>query len=277
MNVWNRAALVLAALVLAAGCGKKDDDTGGGDGPSGGGPSSDIPAPPRASGPLTLGWGRLELADARKTTSNNLKHIAIAFHNAHDVNQYFPVGITDASGKKLGLSWRVAILPHIEQGALYKQFKLDEPWDSDHNKTLIRKMPAIYAAPGSTASRGYTYYRGFGGSGALAFMPSQGKGGTLARGPRFPDFTDGMSNTILVAELAEPTIWTRPDDPVVGFDPFNPQAPKDGPLPKFGGVYETGFFVALCDGSNRFVKQPVNEADLRGMITRNGGEVVNLP
>ena len=41
----------------------------------------------------------------------------------------------------------MAILPYIEQDALYKEFHQDEPWDSEHNKKLIDKMPVTYAVP----------------------------------------------------------------------------------------------------------------------------------
>src|SRR5262249_32600764 len=47
------------------------------------------------------------------------------------------------------LSWRVLILPYVEQGDLYSQFKLDEAWDSPNNLPLLEKMPAVYALPGS--------------------------------------------------------------------------------------------------------------------------------
>src|SRR5438045_1511259 len=76
----------------------------------------------------------------RLTSSNNLKQIALAFHSFHDTYGGMPAAaICDKAGKPL-LSWRVAILPWIEEGALYKQFKLDEPWDSKHNKALLKKM-----------------------------------------------------------------------------------------------------------------------------------------
>ena len=51
------------------------------------------------------------------------------------------------TGKAL-LSWRVALLPFLEENELYKQFHLDEAWDSDHNKKLLAKMPRVFAPPG---------------------------------------------------------------------------------------------------------------------------------
>src|SRR5262249_51556565 len=86
-------------------------------------------------------------AASRMQNQNNLKEMALAMHNYHDVNGKFPpAAICDKQGKPL-LSWRVAILPYVEQDNLYKQFKLDEPWDSEHNKKLIAQMPKVYALP----------------------------------------------------------------------------------------------------------------------------------
>src|SRR6476646_454448 len=64
--------------------------------------------------------------------ANKLKQLALAFHDFADKNGgAFPTdAIRDKNGKAL-LSWRVALLPFLEEGTLYKQFKLDEPWDSD--------------------------------------------------------------------------------------------------------------------------------------------------
>ncbi len=73
-----------------------------------------------------------------------MKQFGLALHNYYDTNHCLPPApLVDAKGKPL-LSWRVAILPFLEQDNLYRQFKLDEPWDSEHNKKLISKMPKIY-------------------------------------------------------------------------------------------------------------------------------------
>ena len=78
-------------------------------------------------------------------------------------------------------------------------------------------------------------------------------------------FPDGTSNTFLICQLAEPTIWTRPDEPI--YD-------SKKALPKFGGVFEDGFHVVMADGSVRFVKHSVPENVLRALVTRAGGEVI---
>ena len=86
-------------------------------------------------------------AARRAQCVNNLKQIGLAMHNYLSAENFFPpAAITDAKGRPL-LSWRVAILPYIEQGSLYSQFHLDEPWDSDHNLALVSRMPRTYACP----------------------------------------------------------------------------------------------------------------------------------
>src|SRR5215207_10182341 len=79
-----------------------------------------------------------------RLAQNNLKQIGLAFHNFHDQTGAFPADIKGKDGKAL-LSWRVAILSYVEQDPLYKQFKLDEPWDSANNKPLAAKLPKLYA------------------------------------------------------------------------------------------------------------------------------------
>jgi RNA polymerase sigma factor (sigma-70 family) len=179
-----------------------------------------------------------------------------------------PAGGTDAGGAappaiggnaKPLLSWRVAILPYIEQDNLYKQFKLDEPWDSDHNKKLIARMPAVYAAPGTKADDGRTYYQAIVGTGA-AWEPRHEM--------RFPaSFTDGLSNTILVVEAATPVPWTKPEDlPYV----------TDQALPKFGGLFGGDFHALFGDGAVQFLSARADEQQLRYAIMPNDGNPIDL-
>ena len=86
-------------------------------------------------------------AASRAQSQNNLKQFALAMHNYHSTYNHLPPAASfDKNGKPM-LSWRVMILPFIEQDALYKQFRLEEPWDSEHNKKLLAKMPEVFASP----------------------------------------------------------------------------------------------------------------------------------
>src|SRR5262249_21670890 len=80
---------------------------------------------------------KVKTAAARMQSSNNLKQFGLAMHTYLDQHGTFPpAAIYDKDGKAL-LSWRVLLLPYIEADPLYKKFKLDEPWDSAHNKKLL--------------------------------------------------------------------------------------------------------------------------------------------
>jgi hypothetical protein len=200
----------------------------------------------------------------RTRTTNNLKMIALAMHNYHAAYNRFPsAAITDKAGKPL-LSWRVALLPFLEEDALYKQFKLDEPWDSAHNKKLLAKMPAVFGLPGTKGMpENGTFYRVFTGPGTV--FPTVGD--KPQPGLSVVRITDGTSNTFMVVEAGKAVPWTKPDEL-----PYEPRKP----LPSLGGIFKEGFHVAMCDGSVRLFDRKAKEASLRAAITASGGEIVNL-
>jgi hypothetical protein len=199
-----------------------------------------------------------------RLAANNLKQAALAMQNFHDSFGALPAaGITDKAGKPL-LSWRVALLPYLEQGELYKQFKLDEPWDSDHNKKLLEKMPRIYAPPRGKTKEPYTTYMQVFTGPDTPFDPARATRGPASLGARLSQFADGTSNTLLVVEAGEAVPWTKPDDVVY-------DAKKA--VPKLGGVFADGFHAAVADGSVWFFKKSLDPAALRALISPNGGEV----
>ncbi len=204
---------------------------------------------------------KIQNAAARAMHTNNFKQIGIAMHNYYGVYKHLPLhAIYSKDGKTPLLSWRVAILPFIEQEDLYREFKLDEPWDSAHNKKLIAKMPKIYAVPGKGKPEdGKTHYQVFTGPGTVF-------DGNKKR--QFQDITDGTSNTILAIEGKNAVVWTKPEDLTL---------PKDkNQLPAVGGLFKGGIVVLFCDASVHTFR-PNPPADLlRTLITRAGNEVVDL-
>lgn len=197
-------------------------------------------------------------AARRMQSSNNLKQIMLALHNYYDTHKRFPEPASrDDEGKPL-LSWRVAILPFLDQQALYDQFHLDEPWDSEHNAQLIARMPAVFKDPSAPTPPGTTIYQAVVGEDV----------GFKAEGETtFRDITDGTSNTIAVveADVAVAVPWTKPSD--VAIDLQNP-------LRNMGKHRPGGFHAALMDGSVRFVSNAIDLGVFRALLTRAGGEVV---
>lgn len=199
-------------------------------------------------------------ASRRMSSMNNLKQLGLAMHNYHDVYGKFPDQGTKAFAGKPGLSWRVHLLPFLEESELYDQFHMDEPWDSEHNKKLIDQMPAVYRAPGSKLTNKTNY------------LTPIGKGAAFESGKKLTFFTitDGTSNTIMVVEASDEraAIWTKPDDYEID---------ADDPIKGLVGLRPGGFQAAFFDGSARFISQTVDAAVLKAMFTMQGGEVFNLP
>ncbi|MEK6257256.1 MAG: DUF1559 domain-containing protein [Planctomycetota bacterium] len=196
-------------------------------------------------------------ARAATDAKNNLKQIGLAFHNYHDSNLRFPGAGRSADGKA-GLSWRVHLLPYLDQAPLYNQFKLDEAWDSDHNKTLIEKMPALFNVDGVTEV-GKTSLHVFTGDGA-PFAKDQA--------PGIRDFTDGTSNTILVVQAGpdKADIWTKPGG--LDFDPKNP-------IKALGTLTEDLFNVLITDGSVSRLNKTIEAETFRRLIKHQDAELIN--
>ncbi len=166
-----------------------------------------------------------------------------------------PVG---GSGKAL-LSWRVTLLPYLGEQELYRQFRLDEPWDGPHNKKLLARMPNVYAPPGVATQQPYsTFYQVFVGPHA-AFEKH--------RALHITDITDGTSNTLFIVEGGSPVPWTKPED--LHFAP-------DEPLPELGGLFPDVINVGFADGSVSVLRKDADPDVLRAAITRDQGEVVDL-
>jgi hypothetical protein len=228
-----------------------------GPGPTGGGRDPGAPTSPVLSG--------IPGGIVSSESENNLKQILIAMHTFNDTYGALPAGYADRTGKP-GLSWRVALLPYLEASDIFRQFKLDEPWDSEHNRSLIRQMPAVYAPSRKTNTNGYTFYRGF--TGPNTWLPPQqqpGRPGQALLGVTFGQIPDGLSNTLLVAEAYDPVIWTKPDE--LAFAPDR--------VPQLGGVYAGGFYVGLADARVKFIKKGSIDSQMlaRAIHTSDGGVV----
>lgn len=198
----------------------------------------------------------------RDENSNRLKQLALGVLNFESAKGMFPPAFsTDPDGKPL-LSWRVYILPFIEEADLWRQFHLDEPWDSPHNRALIPKMPEMFRSPASRhiASEGLATYREV--VGPHTAFPGD-------KGITWKQLVDGSSNTILFVDVDDDhaQTWTKP-----GGLPFDAEKLSEG----MGGQFPKGIQANFCDGHFQVLTNPpVDEKMLRALLTIDGAEPLN--
>jgi hypothetical protein len=213
-------------------------------------------------------WGFLWAKDSqgRVQDSRSLKQIGLAAHNYHDANGELPPPFVRRPNEFPGqpvsdlndrLSWRVYLLPYIEHDSTYRQFKLNEPWNSATNMPLGNTAIRAYSDTDALSDPN-TRFRCFYDNGAMFDT----RGWVTLSG-----VTDGTSNTIMYVEGGDKVTWSRFQE--YKFDP-------KGSLPSLGRADKDGFNVVMGDGYARWVKKSVDPNILKAMITRNGGEVVTL-
>lgn len=199
-------------------------------------------------------------AVARETTAkNSLRQLYLGFVTHADAVQggWYPQNIRDENGKPL-LSWRVAVLPYVDQQALYERFRLDEPWDSAHNRPLIAAMPGVFA---------HAHYPQVNAEGKTLMQIPTGKGamytGKNRPGRQDVDVHEIPSTQLACLVLTKPEFaveWTKPDD--VALDVENPTAKL---LVERGG----GFTTLRYDGSVQMLAPPFDPDMLRQMFFPN--------
>ncbi|MCA9042810.1 MAG: DUF1559 domain-containing protein [Planctomycetaceae bacterium] len=147
-----------------------------------------------------------------------------------------------------GLSWRVHILPFLYEDELYEEFHLDEPWDSEHNKTLIERMPPIFGNDPAGVSSIHTFV----GPGTLFTGPE---------GQSMYEISDPPSETILFVRAGESTAepWTKPGG--LTLDPSDP-------LAALGNINEM-FTAIMADSSRRKVSKDIDPDEFRSLVNPN--------
>jgi len=210
--------------------------------------------------------GSAREAARRSQCTNNLKQIVLGMHNYSDKYGCFPPANTaDASGRPLH-SWRVLLLPFVEQEGLYRELRLGEPWDSPHNSQVFARGPSVFRCPSDPEPGAWTNY-------VMIVGPR-----TLSNGPnsvRPKEIIDGLSNTIAVVETYGLGIrWYEPRDLRVDEMSFKI---NDSEYFGIASRHPGGANVGFADGSVRFLRDSTDPRAVEAASTINGGERLPLP
>ncbi|MBN69306.1 MAG: hypothetical protein CME32_08515 [Gimesia sp.] len=201
-------------------------------------------------------------AAQRSRSKYNIKLIVLALHNYYERHHHFPPAIVMGPDGKTPHSWRVELLPYLDQQALYDEYRMNEPWNSKHNLKIAETVVPVFSHPSSSKPANTGYFVVVGDD--TAFNNKQGVS--------FKEITDGTSNTIAVVEAKRDIPWTKPED--ISYDGKK--------LPQFGGFFEnppvngqpvTGvYFVGLCDGRVRMLQDNIDEELLKSLLTIADGK-----
>ena len=193
---------------------------------------------------------------------NNMRQQSLGMLNYESTHMHFPLQDNN------GLSWRVHILPWLEQEALYRRFHLDEPWDSPHNIQLLTEMPEVYDCPNVSLEPGFTVYQVPYTDVSMNPAPADlALFDTSGKAVGFGAIADGSTNTAALLEVNESAAvkWTKPAD--WRYDPSDPT--RD-----LGNVNPVYILFMAADGSNQRVRADIDPEEFKAFITRSAGDAV---
>lgn len=262
-------------------------------------------------------------AARRMQCQNNLKQIGIALHNYMTAHGRFP---SDRIGRPRH-GWCALLLPYLEQENLQNVYDFNyDYWDRE-NEPAAQLPVSVYGCPstpggqrlipnntnatindiGSPATEAMSgdYYSLSGYYDPIQATPSSGSGMLHASHGRPRDVTDGLSNTICIAELAgrpdyyarrnirpdsdkpawfnEWGAWAAPQRIFVsgfthdGLTRFGPCAVNCSNLESIYSFHSSGANVLLGDGAVRFLSETVPVQTVYLMIRCQDGEVFTSP
>jgi hypothetical protein len=219
---------------------------------------------------LTLETGSALGTARRCQCLSNMAQIAKALLNYEAEHHCFPPAyIAGRDGVPMH-SWRVLILPYLDERALYDAYNLDEPWNGPHNNRLLAERPFVYACPGDAYARatGSTCTSYVAVVGADTLWPKNEPG-------RFPK---AASETIMLVETSDGQIpWTEPRD--LNLDSLRAGSPgcetvssKHFPDNEFFvKTIRAGVNVALADGNTPFLRSGLLASDKFPDLLKVGG------
>ncbi|MSR56603.1 MAG: DUF1559 domain-containing protein [Planctomycetaceae bacterium] len=178
-----------------------------------------------------------------------------------------PPYIADASGRPMH-SWRVLLLPYLDQGDLYAKYRFDEPWDGPNNSKLHSIVVKVFQCPddqkGGTPSTNTSYCAVIGDETAWPEDRSISLD-QISKG-------DGLTNTLLVVEVANSGIhWMEPRDlHLQQMSPTINCKTGQGISSRHPGVVNAAF----ANGRVKPLSEQLPAATIRALLTVRGGETI---
>jgi hypothetical protein len=205
-------------------------------------------------------------AARRASCSGHLSQLALALHNYCDVYGVLPPAHVDDEHGRPMHSWRVLILPFIDENPLYAQYDFSEPWDGPGNIKLLSQMPDIFSCLTRNAVAKAPTMTSY----VVVSGPE-----TMFPGPqaiRLDQVTDGLSNTLMLVEVSNTQIpWTKPQDLDLGTMSLQI---NDETHPAISSKHPGGANVIRGDRRYQFLRDSVTASQLKSLLTRCGGEPV---
>lgn len=214
-------------------------------------------------------------AARRSQCKNNLKQIGLAFHNAADGPEKFTDSIV-SEGDNPPRSWRIELLPYVDNAPLYQKYQRHEAWDSDSNSIFAKQQLQVYQCPTlprnllhNEQKQYYTAYATV--SGAETMFPDH-------RGLQRKEVIDGFSNTVLVVEACgQEIVWSKPQDIEMTSQNVGVNLPSScpGTSPSTWSSYHyAGAHTLLADGSVRFISKTTDPQVLKALLTATANDKV---
>lgn len=205
-------------------------------------------------------------AARRMMSQGHLKQIGLAFHNYHDTYKQLPRAYYLTTSGERTLSWRVAITPFLEHHTILDEYHPEEPWNSPANFEVNSFALSIYRAPWNSDLK----------SRETGYMVITGPGTLFEEGKAisFDDCGDDLSTTILAVEVMGSGVpWNQPVD----LDILNMVFKINGGGMGIRSPWDNGANVLFADGSVVYLPKETLASTLKAMITRSGGEQVQIP
>jgi hypothetical protein len=197
----------------------------------------------------------------------------MALHNYHeDYGCFPPAFVADETGRPMH-SWRVLLLPYMEEHAQYSRYDFSEPWNGPRNGWLAFEIPDVYRC--ADVPRGATMTTAFLAiTGPETMWPSAG---SVCK----DDLLDGPEQTLAVVEVANCGVcWLEPRDLAVPALPLAADAGQGHGIVcqhRFGKPGPRGTWGLFANGSLQFLSSELTAEDLRAYLTIDGGEKTPLP